>query len=201
MASRKTQYVIHFTVDTQAVRDAVTDWLNKNGFQYAEKGGCQYYYSGNGVFGVCRCFEYDIQGRRLLVSLYLNGPENPCPLGDSGAGRGATSSYTELLQELVSAIGSDHVQTYDEEGNLRNVSLAVQNNTSNSECATWAFGMSIVALILGITGRVYGIVPMILAYSFGFAGLKSTKKNLATAAIILTSIGILLALCIGTVTI
>jgi len=66
----------------------------------------------------------------------------------------------------------------------------VEQNNSTDKTKN---GFAIASLVLGIVGLLFGgilMIPGILGFIFSFLGLKSKKKRMATAGIILNSLQI-----------
>lgn len=88
------------------------------------------------------------------------------------------------------------VQTYDKKGNPVSVSFAEQNSKRAGQCATWALWMSIGSLLIVLLGQMIMWFVIIVTYYLAILGLKSPKRNTAIVAIVITSIGTLIALLV-----
>lgn len=216
MASRKTQYVVPFQADVQTVNGVVVSWLQANGFVYTEKDGFKYYLANSMISGA-RCFEYYFQGNQLVLFGYLKTPKKPFALDNGLLGAAATTPYVSLIQELVRKIstlppmsqaqaqagGTVSNQMFQQPPMGTEQSAAVASAATsfdesaekrNGNCALGAFIASLLCFLLAFTGNLYiGGLGYFLIYTFAIMGLKSKKrKGLAIAAIIVTSISVLL---------
>lgn len=88
------------------------------------------------------------------------------------------------------------VQTYDKKGNPVSASFAEQNAKRAGQCATWALWMSIGSLLIVLLGQMIMWFVIIVTYYLATLGLKSPKRNTAIVAIVITSVGTLIALLV-----
>ncbi|MBQ7955268.1 MAG: hypothetical protein IJ282_05910 [Lachnospiraceae bacterium] len=73
-------------------------------------------------------------------------------------------------------------------------SFTAENEKKKENMVIIGFIMSIVGLLLSCVGFTYGVILIVLEYYFAIQGLKTKKKGLAIATIVLASVSI--AVCI-----
>ncbi len=65
-------------------------------------------------------------------------------------------------------------------------------NKSREKFAIIAFVMSLIGLVLSCLGFTYGVALIIMEFYFAFLGIKTKKKGLAIAAIVIAGVSILI---------
>lgn len=211
MAKRKTQYVLQFQADPNAVNNIILSWLQTNGFKFKEKYDTKYYQSGDGIITTSRCFEYYFQGNQLTILAYLKTPKNPFPLDNGMVGVVNTMPYANLIQELMNTInnlsnqnvayaqnfGGQNPSTVQMQGQQQYTNQAIsnfeaENDKRQGNCAIWGLVLGCLNILLCLAGYSFGLFVLFIAYYLASMGLKSSKRGIAIAAIIIITCSLIL---------
>ena len=202
----KTEY--RFTIqNTQDAEQKIQSWLSANSFQQVQEDGVVYYRGGDAMLGY-RFFEYSINGSQLVLYAYLGSFKKPKALADGLAGSMAIIPYKNALEPLIAALNNntteaDSITSAQQIPVYEQPQRAVQQqntygefkqatNKRNNTCAEISFWISLLMLLASFTGIIAGAIIVIFNYYLAVQGLKSDKKGKAIAAIIMSSISIII---------
>lgn len=207
--NKKTQYVMNFNANPNDVIAMISSWLTTKGARYMQEDNILYYEMGDAFIGK-RSFEYYIQGNQLIILAYLRTPRKPSSLKRGMVGAAATVPYDNSISDLLQTInglsqanvmnvqqnaGFESVQSQqlNQGQNYINQTVKSFSEASSSrmdKMAIGAFAFSLADLFLALFGYTFGAILVIFAYYFGYLGLKSNKKTLAIASIVLTTVAL-----------
>lgn len=122
-----------------------------------------------------------------------NGQPNSQPqqyVGQSQPNSGQPQPYSGQPQQY-----SNQPQ-YGQQGFVQQQGASFQAMADKriSRCAVIALVLGIVNILLSLVGMSFGVIVIIIAYVLAVQGLKSSKRNLAIAAIVTTSISLVILL-------
>lgn len=198
----KTEY--RFTVqNTQEAEQKIQSWLSANSFQQMQEDSVTYYRGGDAMVGY-RFFEYNIGGSQVVIYAYLGSFKKPRALADGMAGSMAIIPYKNALEPLFASLSSETAQPQQSTTPTQTQIQAQQQNTygefkqatnkRNNTCAEISFWVSILMLLASFTGIIAGAIIVIFNYYLASQGLKSNKKGKAIAAIVISSIAIVIVI-------
>lgn len=194
MAREKSQY--NFTTNNpQATNDLIQSFLNSNGFELRQDGETQYYATGNSMTTI-RSFEYLINGNQVVIYAYLGKPSHPMALTDGLVGALGIAPYKAQLQplfdQLQAGVSVPPVSAAPGFAAPATTPTAQpQFKSGTDKYATIAFVFALLGLVLAAFGTFYGVVPILITFILASTALHSNKRNLAIAAIVMSSISLL----------
>ena len=191
----KTNYNFPSNADSESI---VQSWLSANGFRKLE--GTNTYQAGDRLVQGLRFFEYEISGNEVKISVFFGSPEKPVALTDGLAGAIPSMEYKNLLTPLFAALDNNQSTTNQETETMPT------NNTYNNfqaatdkrktTCAEISFWVSILLLISSFAGISMSVILVIVNYYLAAQGLKTKKRGKSIAAIVMTSISIVILIFI-----
>lgn len=215
MSQGKTEFRVTFNAAPEEVNRIIQQYLSANGFAREQKENANYYVSKTGLSQ--RRFEYYINGNQLLVLAYMGTYEKPQELeGVAGAlPKQAYKNEIAMLFQEINRIGevqkensyqrginqgsnyqgsinqgsSNQVNYMDHSGTN---AFAEANNKKNETWATVGFVISIIGLLSSCVGISFGIFLIIFEFWCASVGLKTKKRGLAIATIVLAIVSILI---------
>lgn len=217
--TNKTVYQFTVNAPADTINQVLQSWLAANSFGFQPKEGANYYYFNDPMVKGKRSLEYYIHGTQVTIVAYLGTFEKPKAL-EGFVGAVPKQMYKDDLSSLFKALeqlntygaaseapqpeGQSVYQAADAQAvpqpyNPGPASQSVQqaaqgfvaeNEKKKETMVIVGFVMSIVGLLLSCIGYTYGIVLIILEFYFAIQGLKTKKKGLAIATIVLASISI-----------
>ena len=198
----KTEY--HFAVqNAQDAEQKIQSWLSANSFQQMQEDNVIYYRGGDAMLGH-RFFEYSINGSQITIYAYLGSFKKPYALADGIAGSMAIIPYKNALEPLLASLNNNIPQSQQPSTIAQPQAQTQQQNTygefkqatnkRNNTCAEISFWVSILMLLASFTGVIAGAIIVIFNYYLAAQGLKSDKKGKAIAAIVMSSIAIVIVI-------
>lgn len=201
MGKGKSVYTLNIAGRQEDVERIILNFLAVNKFKM--QGDHYYVFNDPMVYGY-RGFEYNINGDVLTIYAHINKPSKPHNLDGSYAFV-AKNAYRSLLQSLITTIASGNVAgtvaSSTDPYAVQNANIQIQNSfmneqeTKNGKLAVTSFIISLVMLALSFLGIVAGALIIVLNYWMAAQGLKSKKKGLAIATMIINTIAIVIGLC------
>ena len=221
MSQNKTVFQFQVNSNMAAVDNTIRNWLAANEFKFQPKPNANYYaYNDPWVKGK-RGFEYYINNNIVTILAYVGTFENPMELeGLVGAmGKQAYRNELEpLVQEIkriesegapaMQAVPQQAVQTNAPQPGQAmqpqpqpmqqpqpggNVNTFIEENMKKKEnLVILGFVLSIIGVLISCVGVSFGAILIILEFYCGVQGLKTRKKGMAIATIVLASINILI---------
>ena len=210
MATTKTEYHVDFSCSAEAMTKVINDWLSANKFSKVDKGeGVNYYYFNDPWVKGKRSLEYYINGNQMVVYAYIGTYEKGSQL-DGFAGSAGKVPYKKDLEPLFNALkatanstSAGNVEAADMVNSTVNMNQAAapsdatfdfeaQEAEKLDKMVVAAFIVSIVALVSCFCGLILGWLFIAFALIYAIKGLKSSRKGLATATIVITVITIIL---------
>lgn len=208
-------YAISAPVEVDRI---IRDWLLAYKFELTTKGDEQFYQAGDGIVTARRCFQYEIVGGRLTIAAWVKGGFGEVPLDRKLYGVLATAPYCDDLAKLIEAlrlflaeytaggVSGATVMSNDsgDGGSKTNQGTETMNNNfqdftksanqRDEKLTTIAFVLAIIGLIGAIfTDVMYGILVDVMIYAFAARGMKTQKRGQAIAAIVLTTLSIVIS--------
>lgn len=166
-----------------------------------------------------RGFEYYINGSEVTILAYLGTYKKPQELEGFVAAvmkQDYRNALAPLFEEIKKLEGGGAVNataaygTTQAEGNMTASQIntgaqatgAVNNNSLNTfmeqnqkkqeTLVIVGFVMSLIGLLISFCGVTYGVILILLEYYFAIQGIKTKKKGLAIATIVIASVSIVL---------
>lgn len=199
----KTNYKFQIHCDPQLASNTISQWLKENNFVYTNQYGeglyaCKDPWTGN------RGFQCTLINQELNIYAWTIGLGDKFVMLDSGAvNNSAGNYYKRILSELFSRLEALH------QGNANTIPRYTSNpqsapplsqvaddlkketsKTSESLC-TLGFWLSIVGILLLFCGITYGGLLYAFVMYWSIQGLKTKKKKLAIATIVITGVSFL----------
>lgn len=97
-ANKKSCYQFTVNASWQQIDQVIQSFLAANGFKREEKNDYQYYYNNN-TLGGKKFFEYEIEGKSVVIYAYVGSVKKPIMLGD--AAMLGVSEYRKMLEPLL----------------------------------------------------------------------------------------------------
>lgn len=222
MSQKKTEFRFQVHADATLIDGVIRSWLMANQFSFVAKPGANYYAFNEPMLRGKRGFEYYINGSDVIILAYLGTYEKPKALEGFVAAvmkqeyRNSMAPLFEELKKLDNAgaanMAADTCNTAQPGGNVspygsynaapntnampgNSLNTFMEQNTKKQETMVIiGFIMSLVGILLSCLGATYGVLLIILEYYFAIQGLKTKKKGLAIATIVLASVSIVLFL-------
>lgn len=201
MAKGKSQFTFPYSEHSEQI---IRDFLQANGYKYMEPKNAESYYSYKD--GMCNGgLQYQVTGSGITIYYFLGKSKKPMMIDDSFVGSVAKQHYKNVLKPLFDALsnpegvsgdtrlsGGANTQRPPEGSTYSKNMFEESTNKSREKFAIIAFVMSLVGLVLSCLGFTYGGVLIIIEFYFAFLGLKTRKKGLAIAAIVIASVSIVI---------
>jgi len=202
-------FTLQSAFDSITSNSIVQQWLYNNGYKYVAEDGIQpYYYCYDAIMGKSG-LRYTAYDNRVDIQFWIGGVNNPYILDDAFAGSMPKAHHKDLLGILQNTLLNGNVQpanqvavpnqpqyvgqpTYSPQFNPS----YTDNKMTGTEKAVVAFFIvSLFTLLLSVTGMaVAGGILIFLCFYFGIKGLKTRKRGLAIATIVLTSLSTVFSL-------
>lgn len=198
---------IKLDMDPVYVENSIQAYLRQNDFKPVNEAGEDFYKTG----GAMRCFKYGYNNGVLHIEAWLGkiGKEHDISDGKL-VGSAYKIPYYNSVLSLLGALEKDRqMQQYmgaqsPDQANSQPYGAYVQPNSAvlqeinktNDRNAVIAFWLSIGALVL-VFGSKLSLLVNVSSYYLAFTyGLKSGKRGMAVAAIVINSIATLIAILI-----
>lgn len=208
--TNKTVYQFNVNASEETVNQVFQSWLAANGFSFQPKEGANYYYFNDPMVKGKRSLEYYIHGAQVTIVAYLGTFEKPKAL-EGFVGALPKQMYKDDLSSLFKAL--EQMNAYGVQQAAPDVaapqgyapqpmsqpvqqvaqSFVAENEKKKETMVIIGFIMSIFVLLLSCFGA-YAILLVILEFYFAIQGLKTKKKGLAIATIVLASLSIVFCL-------
>lgn len=207
MNQGKTNYCFQINCDPRMVSDIVTEWLRANDFTFVNKYGENMYYAKDAIYGN-RGFQCTMTNGVVNIYAWTIGLGDKFYMLDSGAINNMCGDYYKgILSSLIDKINAlncgntggyynrnapyqQPVQTVTQLAN----DLKQETTTRAEKLCKVGFWLSLAGLLLSFLGITYGVIIYILVFSFATQGLKTGKRKMAIASIVLTCISILITI-------
>lgn len=201
MAKGKSQFTFPYSDRSEQI---IRDFLQANGYKYVEPKNAESYYSYKD--GMCNGgLQYQVSGNGVTVYYFLGKSKKPMVVDDSFAGSVAKQHYKNVLKPLFDALsnaegfsqdtplsgGADTQQPPAGSTYSKN-QFEESTNKSREKFAIIAFVMSLIGLVLSCLGFTYGVALIIIEFYFAYMGLKTNKKGLSIAAMVIAGVSILI---------
>lgn len=214
MEKGRSNYNIPITGDLQKVNQLIQSYLSADGFRQVNENGESYYQKGDGVVTELRRFHYGFSGNTLLVCAWIKGPFGDIKIEQNGLGgmnigvNDYRSSLNSLFQEIQKLNVQGNVQIFTNNMGVGQTNIGqpmYENTPMNNQFAQnfqneltkkqeklckIGFWLSILGLVCSFVGVAYGILIYIMDFYFAAQGLKTSKRKMAIATIILSIISI-----------
>lgn len=219
MSQGKTVFKFNVNADSSLVEATIRNWLAANKFSFDPKSGLNYYAFNDPMLKGKRGFEYYINGSEVTILAYLGTYKKPQELEGFVAAvmkQDYRNAMAPLFEEIKKLEGGGAVNTTaaygttQAEGNMAasqtntvaQATGAVNNNSLNTfmeqnqkkqeTLVIVGFVMSLIGLLISFCGVTYGVILILLEYYFAIQGIKTKKKGLAIATIVIASVSIVL---------
>ena len=219
MSQGKTVFKFNVNADSSLVEATIRNWLAANKFSFDPKSGLNYYAFNDPMLKGKRGFEYYINGSEVTILAYLGTYKKPQELEGFVAAvmkQDYRNAMAPLFEEIKKLEGGGAVNTTaaygtaQAEGNMaasqtntvaqatgtvNNNSLNTfmeQNQKKQETLVIVGFVMSLIGLLISFCGVTYGVILILLEYYFAIQGIKTKKKGLAIATIVIASVSIVL---------
>lgn len=219
MSQGKTVFKFNVNADSSLVEATIRNWLAANKFSFDPKPGLNYYAFNDPMLKGKRGFEYYINGSEVTILAYLGTYKKPQELEGFVAAvmkQDYRNAMAPLFEEIKKLEGGGAVNTTaaygtaQAEGNMAasqtntgaQATGAVNNNSLNTfmeqnqkkqeTLVIVGFVMSLIGLLISFCGVTYGVILILLEYYFAIQGIKTKKKGLAIATIVIASVSIVL---------
>lgn len=220
MSQNKTVFQFQVNSNMAAVDNTIRNWLAANEFKFQPKPNANYYaYNDPWVKGK-RGFEYYINNNIVTIVAYVGTFENPMELEGLVGAMGKQTYRNELeplFQEIkrlesgaapvMQAVPGQAAQvTSPQPGQAvqpqprpmqqpqpgGNVNAFLEENMKKKETLViLGFVLSIIGVLITCLGVSFGAILIIMEFYCGVQGLKTRKKGMAIATIVLASLNIL----------
>lgn len=212
--AKKTKY--EFKCDSNVAQNIINQFLQANNYkQKTNSNGLTYYKFSDAI--AVGFLEYECNNGLVTLTAYIRSEKRPMPLDNSFVGSIPKSHYKSVIAPLLKALSDassqnsnntsnvdeqaiDSNSTNSESNQTQNNSTTMtndsynqfveQNQSTKEKFAIAAFVMSLVGLLLSFFSFIYGWIIIFLEYYFAIQGLKTKKRGLAIAAIVLASVSI-----------
>lgn len=204
MSQGKTEYKFQVNADMNMVETVIRNWLAVNKFSVKPEFGSTVYAFNDPIVKGKRGFEYYINGNEVTILAYVNTYKKPQALeGAVGAlmKQGYKNELTPLFEEIKKLENGDTVNVNPMYDGTQAVGTSAQdsslntfmekNNKSQETMAILGFVLSLVCLLLTCFGGLFMGLFVVIAIYLAIQGLKTSKKGLAIATIVLGSVNIL----------
>jgi len=193
----KTTYNFPLTTDIGTTKHLIEDWLSANNFHQSDESP-NVYQSGDKLLTGLRFFEYTISNKEIAISAYLGSIKKPIALNDGFVGALPVMDYKNSLAPLFAALSSNNQPTTNQEPTSMSAKNTDYNNFQQSvdkrktTCAEISFWISILLLLVSFGGVSMSAILIIVNYYLAAQGLKTNKRGKSIAAIVMTSISIVI---------
>ena len=208
MGKGKSNYTFKFNANPVVVDSIVKAWLKANKFKLVNKYGEEFYYFNDPFLYGRRGFNYKIEGQSISISAWLiSSFGKSFYMLDSGmVNKVGKDAYKDLLQILFNKISAEDknagreavthldpvIETQDNHVKKYADTFEAENNARKEKLCVIGFVVSIIGCLLSLFGFAFGIVIYFFVFYFAAQGLKTSKRGLAIATIVISimSIGI-----------
>jgi len=205
MSQGKTEYKFQVNADMNMVETVIRNWLAANKFAQKPEFGSTVFAFNDPIVKGKRGFEYYINGNEVTILAYINTYKKPKDL-EGAVGVLMKQGYKNDLAPLFSEIkklesgatvnvnpaydGAQAAGTSTLDSSLN--AFMEKNNKSQETMVIVGFVMSILGLVFSCFGVTYGAILLVLEFYFAIQGLKTSKKGLAIATLVLAGLSILI---------
>lgn len=203
MGKQKTQFAVTVNADSNSIQNVILNYLSANGFKAEQKPNANYFTKYDAMTGR-RSLEYYINGNQVIILAYLGKFEHPKALEGFVAAipkQNFKSEISVLLNELnklndagyqPAAAATNTAAAAQVAPNTNLNAFSEQVDHRKGTLAIIGFIVSVVGLVLSFFGIVYGFILYFFEFYCGIQGLKSSKKGLSIATIVLAGVSILI---------
>lgn len=206
MAKGKSNYTFTINASQQTIDNLIQNFLNANDFKQFNEKGITYYKSHNMMWGN-QFLEYSIQDNNVKILAYIGSYKNPYSLNNGFTGNVAEEKYKSKLISLFTELDKLNIkgenimqQTEQNQTNTNQSEMTNQNinqfaenvNKSKETMAIIGFIISIIGLLLSCFGVSFGAIILLLEIYFAINGLKTAKRGLSIATLIISGVTFLI---------
>ena len=183
------------SADPNTAEAIIKAWLEANNYKLVNKKGEDFFEQRSEITGY-RGFQYYISGNQLTINAWVMSVTGKFVPLDKNALNYPSQLYKNDLEILFRKLkNSDEPAS----GNAVSASTFADefskvNDSKKETLCTIGFALSIVGLLLPFIGATYGGIIYILNIWFGYQGLKTKKRGMAIATIVITIISMLLTI-------
>lgn len=208
MAKKKSEFRFIVNADPAAINTVINNFLTAHQFTPVAKPGANYFLCNDFINGK-RSLEYYVNGNEVIIFAYMGTFERPQAL-EGFVGAVPKQAYKKILDTLFQELqklnmqGGNYSQPVNGQYQQVNMSngmpqqgedvFAEQANKNKEKWTIVGFVMSIIGLLLSFVGYTYGVILLILEFYCGAQGLKTKKRGLAIATIVIASISLVIVL-------
>lgn len=211
-----------FTVnDTQLALQLINSFLTTHKYTPQNTDGATWYLFNDPILTGKSGFEFSINGNEVEILAYIGTYKKPKPLDNGFVAAVAKQATLNKLQPLfnelhkLSGVGAPVQNTVDAQpvSAVQNTAptqatpaqptmaqsytpanFEEQAKVGKNKFAIIAFVCSLISLVCSCFGVAFGVIIQILIYYFAALGLKSEKKGLAIAAIVINSCALVITI-------
>ena len=193
--SKDEKSVYTMSADPNTAEAIIKVWLEANNYKLVNKKGEDFFEQRSEITGY-RGFQYYISGNQLTINAWVMSVTGKFIPLDKNALNYPSQLYKNDLEVLFRKLkNSDEPAS----GNAVSASAFADefskvNDSKKETLCTIGFALSIVGLLLPFIGATYGGIIYILNIWFGYQGLKTKKRGMAIATIVITIVSMLLTI-------
>lgn len=211
MSQGKTEYKFQINADMSLVETVIRNWLVANKFGSKPEFGSTVYAFNDPIVKGKRGFEYYINGNEVTILAYIGTYKKPKALEGAVAAvmkQSYKNDMAPLFAEIkklengstvnVAGATSDNAAQSTDAVNATQAqtnsldTFMEQNNKRQETMVIVGFVMSLLGLVLACFGGAYGAILIALELYFAIQGLKTSKKGLAIATLVLAGVSVLI---------
>lgn len=211
MSQKKTEFRFTVNGDMSVADTIIRNWLLANQFAPKAKPGANYFAFNEPMLRGKRGFEYYFNGNQVLILAYVGTFERPQPLeGFVGAVmkqdyRKDLSTLFEELKKVENGMPTDNATAYQNPAPNANgtyqappmpsdslQTFTEQANKRQETLVIVGFVLSIIGVLISCFGLLYGAIIIAMELYFAIQGLKTSKKGLAIATLVLAGVSVLI---------
>ncbi len=193
------------------VQYIMTDFLGKHGFRLGEFKGEQVYRAGGGLIEIPKFLSWGYQNGVFHVEAWTRNCWLPGVYGRENAMTGwmgcvPKNAYKKDIEELISLLireghrniagvfVSDNYQSIEKFQGMQGAGQPVYvRGTDTSRYATMALIFALIGLIAGLIVPLIGVIFGALGITYGNKAKNSPKKGIATAALVIGIIAVVIS--------
>ena len=187
----------------QKAEELIQGWLAAHEFQYKQENGETYFEYGDGIVTAFTGFQYLLYPQRVELRCWMGKKRKARQLeGFYGAiwfaNQSPPNPYPPQQNPYTAPISSPQQPHYTNPAPPPDIeSIRQQVDKKKANCALAGFILSLVMLIMLFFGWALGLPVAIVAIWLCCYGLKSSRKGLAVAGIVITCIESVLLLVLA----
>ena len=180
------------------VQYIMTDFLGKHGFRLGEFKGEQVYRAGGGLIEIPKFLSWGYQNGVFHVEAWTRNCWLPGVYGRENAMTGwmgcvPKNAYKKDIEELISLLYQPLPQDAGVPGMQGAGQPVYVRGTDTSRYATMALIFALIGLIAGLIVPLIGVIFGALGITYGNKAKNSPKKGIATAALVIGIIAVVIS--------